>query len=93
MESVGKVGRFSQTSAKFKHGAKTITVSRNIQGGTFAFDYNKSKSKSLTIYVSNPANGYKYLGIYDGNGKKLSSGKTYTFKPTAAKYVVKFKKK
>ena len=81
------------TSAKFKHGAKTITVSRNIQGGTFAFDYNKSKSKSLTIYVSNPANGYKYLGIYDGNGKKLSSGKTYTFKPTAAKYVVKFKKK
>lgn len=80
------------TSAKFKHGAKTISISRNT-GGTFAFDYNKSKSKSLTIYAGDPAKGYKYLGIYNGNGKKLSSSKTYTFKPTATKYVVKYKKK
>ena len=81
------------TNAKFKNGNKTITISRNVAGGTFSFDYNKSKAKSVTIYVNDPAKGYKYLGIYNGNGKKLSSSKTYTFKPTAAKYVVKYKKK
>ena len=81
------------TNAKFKNGNKTITISRNVAGGTFAFDYTKSKAKSVTIYVNDPAKGYKYLGIYNGSGKKLSSAKTYTFKPTAAKYVVKYKKK
>lgn len=81
------------TNAKFRNGSKLITISRNVAGGTFAFDYNKSKAKKVTIYVSDPAKGYKYMGIYNGNGKKLSSAKTYTFNPTAAKYIVKFKKK
>ena len=81
------------TTAKIKIGTKTVNISRNVAGGTFSFNYNKANSKSMTLYVSNPAKGYKYLGIYNGSGKKLTSGKTYTFKPTATKYVVKFKKK
>jgi Leucine-rich repeat (LRR) protein len=81
------------TSAKFKHGTKLITISRNNVGGTFAFDYNKSKAKKLTIYASKAKPGYKYLGIYNGSGKKLSSQLTYSCNPTAAKYIVKYKKK
>lgn len=81
------------TTAKFKNGSKAVTIKRNVKGGTFSFDYDKSKSKNLTIYVNNPKSGYKYLGIYNGSGKKLSSSKTYTFKASSSTYVVKFKKK
>ncbi len=81
------------TTAKIKTPAKLITISRNIAGGTFSFDYNKSKTKKLTIYASKAKAGYKYLGIYNGAGKKLTSKTTYSCNPTAAKYVVKYKKK
>ena len=80
------------TSAKFKNGSSTVTIKRNVAGGTFAFDYDKSKSKKLTIYVNDPAKGYKYLGIYNSSGKKVSSGTQYSFNPSGT-YTVKFAKK
>lgn len=81
------------TTAKIKTPAKLVTISRNVAGGTFSFDYSKSKTKKLTIYASDAKKGYKYIGIYNGAGKKLTSKKTYSCNPTAAKYVVKYKKK
>jgi hypothetical protein len=70
-----------------------VTIKTNVKGGSFSFDYNKAKSKNLTIYVNDAKKGYKYQGIYSSSGKKLTSGKTYTAKANYTTYVVKFKKR
>jgi hypothetical protein len=81
------------TTAKFKNGSKTVTIKRNVKGGTFGFKYDKSKKNKLTIKVSKPAKGYKYLGIYNSSGKKLTSKTTYSCSAGSSTYIVKFKKK
>ncbi len=74
------------TKAQLYANKKNVTVS-TVKSGTFGFKY---KDKKITIYPkANP--GYKYTGIYNANGKRLStSTKGYTFKPTGKTYKVKF---
>lgn len=80
------------TAAIINNGSKNIKFARNVAGGTFGLNYAKS-SKKVTIFVNSPAKGYKYVGIYNSAGKKLTSKTKYTFKPTGSTYYVKYKKK
>jgi len=82
------------TTAKFKYYGRTINIKRNIKKGSFGFNYNKANKKKITIFAANAPRGYKYLGIYNGYGKRLTKYKTYTFNPSAANtYYVKYAKK
>ena len=80
------------TAAVINNGSKNVNIKRNVAGGTFGLDYKKS-TKKLTLYVNSPAKGYKYVGIYNSTGKKLTSKTKYSFKPTGSTYYVKYKKK
>lgn len=79
------------SSSKFKHDNKQIKITA-ATGGSFGMSYNKSSDKVLTIVAAKPAAGYRYLGIYDGNGKCLSKERTYSFDPKSTSYVVKYEK-
>ena len=72
--------------------SKTIVVKRNITVGGFGFKYDKAGSKRVTINALAAPKGYKYLGIYDGNGKRLTTNASYSLNPTTSTYYVKYKK-
>jgi len=80
------------TTAKFRANGKNITLKSNYSSCNFGF---KKDGKTVTIYVNKAPKGYKYLGIYDSNGKKLSSSTEYSFTASnkySKTYTVKYKK-
>ncbi len=79
------------SSAKFNHNSKKVKIT-STTGGSFGMAYSKSKDKVLTIVAAKPATGYRYLGIFDANGKCLSKERTYSFNPRSTSYAVKYEK-
>jgi len=80
------------TTAKFRANGKNVTLKSNYSSCNFGF---KKDGKTVTIYVNKAPKGYKYLGIYDSNGKKLSSSTEYSFTASnkySKTYTVKYKK-
>lgn len=84
------------TSAKFLHKGKTVTLKSNYTKCNFSFNYSEAKtSGNVTLYAGTAPKGYKYLGIYNSKGKRVTKSTTYSFKPsskTATTYYVKFSK-
>ena len=78
--------------ATFWDKSKTITVKRNLTVGGFGLKYDKAAKYRLTITALDAPKGYKYLGIYNGSGKRLTTNKSYSFNPTSTSYSVKYKK-
>lgn len=77
------------TSVKYYDGSKVRTITA-VSNGTFTFNYSKSLSKPVTV-TGTPDIGYKVLGVYNGStGSRVTTSKTYTFKPTASSYKIKF---
>lgn len=67
---------------------RTVTIAA-AKGGTFGFKYQNNK---ITVYPK-AKSGYKYVGLYNSKGKRISTSKSgYTFKATGKTYTVKFKK-
>lgn len=80
------------SKATFVDKSNTITVKRNLTVGGFGLKYNKAAKYRLTIQAVAAPKGYKYLGIYNGSGKRLTTKTSYSFNPTGTSYVVKYKK-
>ena len=76
----------------FKDGSKTVTVERNLSVGGFKFKYDKNETKRLTITAHAAPAGYKYLGIYNPSGNRISSKTTYSFNPSSGTYTVRYQK-
>lgn len=81
------------SSVKFKYGSRIIYIKRNVVGGNFGFVYNKNYNKKITIYASYPYKGYKYLGIYNSSGTRVSKYRTFSFNPGSNIYYVKYARK
>lgn len=58
--------------------------------GTFSFNHQTGRWGYTTTLLSKPDIGYKVKGIYDDNGKKISSKKVYKFIPTLRDYKIEF---
>jgi len=77
------------TKAQIYANKRNVTISA-VKNGTFSFKYKKTAKKKITVYPK-AAIGYKYTGIYNANGKKLSTNKiSYSFTPTGKTYKIKF---